>query len=109
MSIDFNGPFIVAYTIHLFGRFGYIRVSFADGNPQKTVFQETEWAPVTPGIVFVDTAVKPDGRILSEPEFYEYLRKKGVKELSAEKDGIGWFMCEKADIIEAYNYLMNIT
>lgn len=57
MNIVFNGPFIVAYTIHLYGRFGYIRVSFADENPQKNVFQETEWAPVTPGIVFVDSAL----------------------------------------------------
>ncbi len=107
MDYDINGPFIVAYTIHLPDRFWYVRISYADDNPQKTAFEETMWASVTPGIVFVDSAIKPDGTILTETEFHNYLREKGFIELSTKKHSTGWFLCEKSDIVDAYNNLMN--
>ena len=71
------------------------------------MFEETDWAIVTPGLVFIDSAIKADGTILTEEEFHNYLRKKGFKELSNGKHSDGWFLCTGKDIARAYVILMN--
>ena len=106
MSNDNRGPFIVAYRVWKPDRFGYVRVSFSDENPQKTAFEETTWATVCPEIIFVGTAAKPDGGILTEKDFHKYLKSKGYEELHSRKHSEGWYLCSKEEIEEAYSYLM---
>ena len=101
-----NNPTIYAYRVFKPDRFWYIKVGYTDKNPQKVIFEETEWASLTPDIVMVDTAEKEDGSILTSAEFHEYLRQQGYKELTSGIDHCGWFRCETEDIIAAYKHLI---
>ena len=101
-----NKPTIYAYRVFKPDRFWYIKVGYTEKNPQVVIFEETEWASLTPDIIMVDSAEKEDGGILTSVEFHEYLRQQGYKELESGIDHCGWFRCEPEDIIAAYKHLI---
>ncbi len=51
-----NGPYLVAYELYLPDRYGFIRVSFADTDPQRTAFEETSWQRICPHYVYTNSA-----------------------------------------------------
>ena len=101
-----NNPTIYAYRVFKPDRFWYIKIGYTEENPQRVIFDETEWAGLTPDIIMVDTAVKADGSILTATEFHQYLRQQGFRELESGIDHRGWFRCEPEDILKSYAHLI---
>ena len=105
--MDKREPMIYAYMSYVSDRFGYIKVGYTEENPQRVIFDESQWTGLTPGIVLIDSAIRKDGSILTGETFREYLRQQGYKELSTGYDYQGWFDCSPEDIITAYKHAIS--
>ncbi len=104
-----RNPVIFAYKIYKPDSYHHIKIGYTEANPQMVIFDESAWAGLTPVIVLIDSAVRPDGSVLTATEFRDYLVQQGFEELESGVDHSGWIECEPEDVKKAYLHLMGIS
>ena len=107
---EFN-PKIYGYiTPEIKDREGFIKIGFTTREAKKRIDEQTKTLGLKYQIVLEESAVRPDGSIISDKDVHKILRKNGFIQ---HENALEWFKCSvdnvKSAIIAAKNHKIKLT
>ncbi len=84
---------------------GYIKIGYTNRTAEQRIKEQTHTSGLKVQILLQESAMKPDGTVVTDKAVHALLRRKGFKQLNEGEDKNEWFNCTVSDVIIAINEL----
>lgn len=84
---------------------GYIKIGYTNRTAEQRIKEQTHISGLKVQILLQESAMKPDGTVVTDKAVHALLRRRGFKQLNEGADKNEWFNCTVSDVIIAINEL----